>query len=67
VIRLWGTPAVGITHHPTRVTAGRRVITEHVAITIGSVTFQVLDQTAYRATLGILTRTATLAEAVFGP
>ena len=67
VIRLWGTPAVGITHHPHRVTPGRRVVTEHVAISIGSVTFQVHDQTAYRSSLGILTRTATLAGAVFGP
>jgi hypothetical protein len=67
VVRLWGTPAVGIAHHRTRVTPGRRVIVEHVAISIGSITFQVLDQTAYRSALGILTRTATLAEVVFGP
>jgi hypothetical protein len=58
---------VGIAHHRTRVTPGRRVIVEHVAISIGSITFQVLDQTAYRSSLGILTRTATLAEVVFGP
>jgi hypothetical protein len=67
VVRLWGTPAVGITHQPHRVTPGRRVITEHVGISIGTVTFQVHDQTAYRSALGILTRTAILAEAVFGP
>ena len=67
VVRLWGTPAVGITHHRHRITPGRRVITEHVAISIGTLTFQVHDQTAYRSALGILTRTATLAHAVFGP
>ena len=66
-VRLWGTPAVSITHHHTRVTPGRRVITGHVAVGYGSVTFQVLDQTAYASTLGILGRTATLAAAVFGP
>ncbi len=67
VVRLWGTPTVGIAHHPTRIAPGRRVVSEHVAISIGSITFQVLDQTAYRSTLGILTRTLTLAEVVFGP
>lgn len=67
VVRLWGTPAVQITHQPSRLTTGRRVVTEHVAISIGSLTFQVHDQTAYRSTLGIFTRTTTLAAAVFGP
>lgn len=67
MVRLWGTPAVGITHQPHRVTPGRRVITEHVAISIGTITFQDHDQTAYRSALGILTRTAEHAQAVFGP
>lgn len=44
VVRLWGTPAVQITHQPPRLTTGRRVVTEHVAISIGSLTFQVHDR-----------------------
>lgn len=39
----------------------------HIAITFGSVTFQVHDRTAHASAVGILTRTATLATAVFGP
>lgn len=66
-VRLWGQPAWGITHRPAIVTTARRVIPTHVAISIGGITFQVADRTAYTTALGILARTATLADAVFTP
>lgn len=67
VVRLWGTPAVTIAHHRARTTPGRRPVGEHVAVHFGSLNFQVVDQVAYRSTLGILARTTTLAAVVFGP